>query len=690
MHDSPWMPPPGADGNRAAAPPPPPPPAPAGGGTPAPPPPGAGSDPFAAPTLPNADQAAPSLPNLPPASPPSPTITHVAPPPFATGGALVDGPPPNAAPAGRSGRSKAVVAGAVVGLLAVGGAGVFAVSSFTGGSDGGAADPDALGASLMTAFENEDVLGMIDVLAPGERDLFRQPSIDFVSELARLEVLSSDADLSAIAGLDLVLDNEQVVVDGTNVDDIVNVRMRADAEITIDGAAFPVGDLITDNMDADMLDEMRSTTETTEERIDIELTAVQLDGRWYFSLFHTLAELARAEAAPDTDIPLEGIGARGAESPDAAVNQLFDSIEQLDLELLLQSLNPGEAAALQRYAPLFLDDAEAVLDEVPLEWRITTRGFRVEGDGPQRTVFVDAIGIEGDLEGTPFTLAVDGDCVSASLDGETFEQCATETDGQQQELLDEILSELPEVGDFLDVVQESFLDIEPIGLELREFEGAWYVSPVSTMTEAGLAFLRALDRDELDRMIESGTAVADEAIELGGDLADIGAGTGDIAGDDLFTDDVFTDDVFTDDTFAEETFVDDTFDDGTGATATGWEACYGESDPATAAGCFDSYVQSGEIEPIMVPVELRFPECGLSQRWSSELYGLPDAEFIAVLEAAAPCFQSLVDTGQITEFEVPAEITNLACFEGRNWFNTFDDPEYDERYWDCVDAIYAG
>jgi hypothetical protein len=84
-------------------------------------------------------------------------------------------------------RSKAVLAGAVVAVLAVGAAGVFAVSRFTGAAEGGAASPSELGTSLFTAIENEDVLGATDLLLPGERDLFRQP-MDQLKEQLRLVI----------------------------------------------------------------------------------------------------------------------------------------------------------------------------------------------------------------------------------------------------------------------------------------------------------------------------------------------------------------------------------------------------------------------------------------------------------------------------------------------------------------------
>ena len=61
-------------------------------------------------------------------------------------------------------------------------------------------------------------------------------------------------------------------------------------------------------------------------------------------------------------------------------------------------------------------------------------------------------------------------------------------------------------------------------------------------------------------------------------------------------------------------------------------------------------------------------------------------EFIAAVTPASECFLELVEQGQVSLFELPNELAYLDCFEGRNWFQVFDDPEYDERYYACIDA----
>ena len=59
------------------------------------------------------------------------------------------------------------------------------------------------------------------------------------------------------------------------------------------------------------------------------LTAVEVDGRWYLSVFFTAAEQARLSADQPPDIPESGIEPSGGEHPEDALDELFDGLENL-------------------------------------------------------------------------------------------------------------------------------------------------------------------------------------------------------------------------------------------------------------------------------------------------------------------------------------------------------------------------
>jgi hypothetical protein len=699
--DSPWKPPAdaGRDDDTASAAessvvPPPPPvagsapilPSPSGDASAALPPPRGASP---APTLPApsgngapsawapggaADQISPT-PEIPsaPVSPPPPA--DIGAPVAGTVGADV-APPTTVVETSpdRPGRSKWLVAGAVAAVIAVVASGVFAIVNLTGSTadEGGAVSPEELGADLLAALENEDVLGAIDLFLPGERESVGEPFIEVVSELQRLEVLG-ETDLSQLSGIDVELTDETVVAESTNVSDIVNVQLGADVVVSFDGAELPIGDLITDNLPEDVVTELRGTRTTETDRLDGWLTAVSEDGRWYFSLFHTAAEVVRADAAPELLVPAQGIGTVGADSPESAVDQLFANVESLDVRGIIQGFNPAEAAALQRYAPLFIEDAEAAVAEIPFSWQITDREVRIEGDGDRRTAFVDAISIEGVADGAAFSISVADGCLAASAEGESIDVCPSDV-GRDQ--LDEVFSEWPEVIRVIDTVESAFADMEPSGLELREYDGEWFVSPLGTGSEAILNVFRALDRQELDDII---AAVQDAIDSFGDDLFgaidDLAAGGLDGSFDDSFGDGF-----------------DDSIEivDPDGDTATGepsWFDCYEETDTDAALACFESFVASGDIDRAQIPAVLRFPECGYADlAWTNEVYGLSDEKFVAAVAPARDCFLDLVDQGLVEEYELPNEIAHYECFEDRNWYQVFDDPDYDERYYACLDG----
>ncbi len=583
-------------------------------------------------------------------------------------------------------------------VLAIAGAGMFAVASFTGSAAGGADSPTDLGADLLLAIESEDVLGVIDVLLPGERESLGEPFVELVSELQRLEVLA-ETDLSRIGGLDIELANESVLPRTTNVDDIVNVAMSADLTISIDGAELPIGDLITDNMPDDMLTEMRGTRVTQTDEFDITLTAVLEDGRWYFSLLHSIAELARGELAGDVGIPVAGIGFDGADTPEGAVDQLLDRIEVLDLTGLIRSMDPGEAAALQRYAPLFLEQAQTALDEVSLDWQVVQRMVRVEGSGNSRTAFVDGLTIEGTIEGSSFSFSFDGDCVTAEMDGERVEQCGA-VGGVSD--IGGVFGDQPEVAHLLEVVQAAFSDIEPVGLELRERDGAWFVSPVASMTDAMLSALRALDRQELDVIIEAvppafesfQDGIVDSIDDLAG--ASVPGTALTIEGDDpLLLDPI-------DDWRARAVLARRSPSRATTRCCSIRSMTRQLRSRATGTTAMNS--TRSRRPRVSGPTWTRVTSMTEPSRWCCATPSVatqtcrgavgctssPMPSSLRRPRHARSCFLDLVAAGSIDRWELPEEIAYLQCFEGRNWYQVFDDPDYDARFEACRNEMVDG
>lgn len=609
------------------------------------------------------------VPRLPPASAGSPAAST---PPSGSGasgsgasgsGASGSGVPPIEPPVpvmtldaeggGGRKRSKGALVGAVVGVTALVAAGAFAVVQIGGNDDqGGAASAEEVGTQLTAALDNEDVLGVIDLLLPGERDTFRDPMVDMVDNLRRLEVLSLDADLSKIGGLDIQFTDVTVREEPTNVDDIANIYLSGASSVSVDGASVPLGDLLLDELfDGDRPD-MDQPADSAEFD-DTKLTVVERDGRWYLSLFYSVAESVRG----DDDIPTTGIEPVGGDSPEDALDTMFAAISDLDLEATLAVLDPTEAEALHRYAPLFLDEAQDEIDSIGLEWGITDTEYEVRGEGDRRTVAVTALTFQASVpdEGEVRVEVRDG-CLTATFEGDEEKFCE---DDLQAGALEDIGVAGEGTQAFLDTVEEAFSDLEPSGIAVHEVDGQWYVSPLRSYFDILNDLLGALDAQELRDLIDTGTAFAEEVVDdFGGPF---GLPFDDGSGDDFG------------------------FDEGMSGDDDALSQCYMLSDSAAAVACMNEGIAAGTIDRSFVPAHFRFPECGVAEVYFDRIYEMSDAEFAAMAEAASPCFLALIESGAVEAWEVAGELIAPACLEGRNWYTDFDS-DFGERFFDCTFA----
>jgi hypothetical protein len=582
------------------------------------------------------------------------------------------------------GRSKGKIVAAAVGAVAIVGAGVFAITRISGdgAASGGADTPEAAANLLLDALDNEDALGAVDVLLPGERETFREPMQRIVTRLTDWEVLSDD-NLSGIGGIDITVTDRDVVAEETNVADIVNLTVSASLASKVDGEALPIGDWLREQIgdeEITLIDE-----ETAPEDGTFPVTAVRKDGRWYLSLFYTAAEQARAQT--DFDVPAEGIAPVGGDSPEAAMDNLLAAVAGLDLNGVIATLNPNEFEALQRYAPLFVDDGQAELDdairEADVTIDVTDTAYDVSGEGAKRSVVPTAISVEISAEGETLSGRFEDGCfiVSVPDQDEDLNSCEAQQMLEDELDLDDMVEDPQAVEDAIADVQAAFADYENPGFIVQQVDGTWYVSPMATVSDQVLAVMEALSRDELENL---STQISDLAAtfedEVGNDFAIPDFDDFGLSDDGEPTTVTAVPDPVTPD---ETTVPDDTSmtDDTTEATFAGDE-CY-ELEAAEAATCFGELVASGEVDELSVPWFFRFPECGAGEViWSGDYYTLADDEFVAQVDAWQSCVQPLIEAGEdATAF---AEVGAPQCLEGRNPYLSGVSSEDFDTFLDCV------
>ncbi len=549
-------------------------------------------------------------------------------------------------------RSRKKVIGAVAGVGALLAASTFAIVTVLGNeSDGGAASPEAVGRQLFEALGNEDVLGAIDLLLPGERETFRQPVIDLFDNLRRIEVLDSSASLDRLGGTDFEFSDVEVTTEPTGADDIVKVVVDGAVSTTVNGDAVPLGSLLIDEVfDGERPD--MSMDQQNDEIGGTTFAAVERDGRWYLSLFYSIAENARG----DREVPAQGVQAKGADSPEQAVDQLLSALEAQDVEALIASLDPTEAEALQRYAPLFLDDAQQGLSDAGIEWSITERSYSVEGSGSRRHVDIDSLSFRASSAEDDSSVSIDfaDGCATVAFDGDSVNTCEGDTNGLGSLFGDAGVGDEAAAQDFADATQRAFAGYSPRGIAVHEVDGQWYVSPLRTGFDFYNDLLGALDKQEIVDLIDAGGTL----------LGSI----------DLFASD-------------ESSILDDL--GGTDPATGALDACYAKADAADALACLQAGLADGSIDPAMAPATLRHPECGVAEVYWTDIYSMSDADFTAMVTAASPCFLDLIARGELDSYEVPYELVAPQCTEGINWYLS-SDTEYSDRFFSCAEAVRVG
>jgi hypothetical protein len=540
--------------------------------------------------------------------------------------------------------------GAAVGGFAVLVAGAFALRAVTA-DDGGAASPADAAQAFFDAIADEDMIGAMDSVLPGEQAAFREPLIDLVSELRRLEIAGEDADPSAVAGLDIEFPELDFTELPTNVDDITNVEVDGLATIVVDSAAIPLGDLILDLV-GDV--EEAERFEGSDPIEDYVFTTVREDGGWYVSLGYTLAERARwgsdGEPVTSPEIPTlaAAVQPQGGETPEEGMDLMLDAVEDLDIEGVIAALDPNEFAALHRYAPLFLDDAQAELDGVSpdLELSIDDREYGVVTDGSTARLTLSAATLLISADDEEIELEYGDGCIRLSGSNlPTEEVCADDVaEGSEVPALDDFGLPADELGALGETVSEAFADFEGAGITMTRVDGEWFVSPLGTMTDTMLSIMRALDRQEIDDIGEAGSQAVEAFFSgFGGSFSD---------------------------PFDDDSFGDDGFDTGPDSFTAYYECVEDFDDAVERSQCFSDGIAAGTIDAYFVSAQELFPQCGLAEYYENgfaDYSSLSDDDFIALYTEAQTCFEGLVASGDIdASVGVPLPLRDISCYEGRN------------------------
>lgn len=320
-----------------------------------------------------------------PTSPPPASAPQMWTPP--SGSSAPQGPAPEyAVPStSRPGKGRGWLVGVAALVLAVGGAGVVGWQLL--GPTGGAESPEAAAEQFLSAMADQDGVGMLAMVNPGE-----VAGLDDVYAAAR-DRLQEEGLVTGGAitdALDLELEGLEFDVDelGENVARVSVVNGKVTASYDPDG--------LPERLDfvADEFPDARSETidigeELREVRIEPGLTVIEVDGQWYVSLLGSVADLVHQQLDrydgglrdPDYDAVGEEAEPAVGATPEDVVENIVESVNDGDVESLVDQLPPDLALSLRPYA----GTVERFLEDYAIGATITQNDLELEveeiGDG---------------------------------------------------------------------------------------------------------------------------------------------------------------------------------------------------------------------------------------------------------------------------------------------------------------------
>ena len=385
-------------------------------------------------------------------------------------------------------------------VVALAGSGGYAALS-AGTEPGGAESPEQAMELMLEAVAAGDYLAAAEYVVPTERKTLVGAGLHLADELARLELSADDLGLAAFRGFDLNIAAVEIRRE-TPRNGVAHLFLESGVvTASIDGADLVFGPIVGEQVLADFFT-FADGDVTAIQPASMPIVAVEREGRWYLSLWYTVAEnvrLNRNLALPDL---ARRPAAIGGETPEDAVLGLLDEVVRLDVRRMIGMLDPVEASALYDYSPLFLDEvvtsANELLNSLGDEgwsWAFEDLVLSSSVDGDDARVAIESVDFAASSDaGSSLDLEIRADHLRFVLDsadfwgdpysvvGETVGDCLIVT------YKDPVLSQTKETCAELLGDQRQLTDSprQPSGLSLNlhRVDGRWFISPTATLANA--------------------------------------------------------------------------------------------------------------------------------------------------------------------------------------------------------------
>jgi hypothetical protein len=360
--------------------------------------------------------------------------------------------------------------------------------------------------NIVDDINNSDLVGALDDLPANERDTLSAAFLDDIDQLKRLKVLQSQADPKHVDAVqasikDLKFGNPVTVNDHVQIAQLTGGTVSVSADLskvpftaeflkTLFPHGVPPGQSTTGG---NIADAVRSNGGKA-----IRIATQKVDGRWYPSLFYTVADNAAVSGGAGAPTAADYVPAKGASSPADAVKQLVNALLAGDSTRAIELLSPTELAAVHDYAGLIVKNgagspaAPVHIDDLQLTTTPVARGGQSVG----------LKSVKATTDAGAFALTIDGDCVEVTLPGQSAQRMCS---GQ---LVDEIATQLnlfgaPPLTSAQRAALTHLLSGSALtgGIVTTQTGGQWYVNPVRTGLSDVTTLLARLQGNDLIELI---------------------------------------------------------------------------------------------------------------------------------------------------------------------------------------------
>lgn len=418
---------------------------------------------------------------------------------------------PTTAEADDGGGRRKLVLGLVAAVVVLGG-GLLAFSFLSGSSGGGtgAGSPEAAVEGLVASVDQGDVIGLLSTMDPTETQAVLRVYEALVGVAPEQGGLTFD-EAGLLDGIALTMgpaDGDELVAEvipDPNDEDLAVVRLRsltltaqrtdapaqsialvgADTAYAWSTAEFPSGTTLELELQGGgRRTDLRATVDGDSVEADgldfaLEVVTVRRNGDWYVSPASTAAAIvfdvlaldepdwSRWQSVADDD------GA-GGETPEAAVELLFESAGALEIDDMLDMVDPETDRVIHAIWPS-IDDAirGRSLDRIADDASARTERVDVsveEIDGQTR-VMLDGVTVSWDSRGEPVELNQRRWCLEAEDEFGTSRACL-------EDFGTAVLRDVVGFDAFPAI--EDLLPTDPY-LVVNERNGRWFVSPLDTL-----------------------------------------------------------------------------------------------------------------------------------------------------------------------------------------------------------------